>query len=331
MDARLVCEDPLCIYKCDVCKYETPVLCNYKKHSKTEKHIWRNYVKKTVESAGTESPHVSANDEPLKREFLKLIECLCGKKFKSRSGAWKHQKMCATVALAHANEAGKDIESMFNPLNIMALIKQNQEFKDLMMEQQEQHAAQTQEFQNQLLQIAKTGINVTNNTNNNTTNASFNLNIFLNETCKDAINMKDFVKTLPITMSDLEETGKLGYTDGISRLFVNGLKGLDVNKRPIHCSDFKREVLYIKDFDVWEKDGEEKNLIKQAIRMVESKNIKLIPMWVSEHPGVVKSDHRKNTQYLNIIYQSTGGEEVDNDDNLNKIIKNILKEVRITK
>jgi len=328
MDARQVCEDPLCIYKCDVCKYETPVLCNYKKHSKTEKHMWRNYVKKTVESESTESS--SPELKSLKRVGLKLIECLCGKKFKSRSGAWKHQKMCATLAMAYESEPPVE-EPMFNPLDIIALIKQNQEFKDLMMEQQEQHAVQTQEFQNQLLQIAKTGINVTNNTNNNTTNASFNLNIFLNETCKDAINMKDFVKTLPITMSDLEETGKLGYTDGISRLFVNGLKGLDVNKRPIHCSDFKREVLYIKDFDVWEKDGEEKNLIKQAIRMVESKNIKLIPMWVSEHPGVVKSDHRKNTQYLNIIYQSTGGEEVDNDDNLNKIIKNILKEVRITK
>jgi len=294
--------------------------------------MWRNYVKKTVEndSAESSSPELTTTDKSLKRVGIKLIECLCGKKFKSRSGAWKHQKMCATLAMVYESEPPVE-EPMFNPLDIIALIKQNQEFKDLMMEQQEQHAAQTQEFQNQLLQIAKTGINVTNNTNNNTTNASFNLNIFLNETCKDAINMKDFVKTLPITMSDLEETGKLGYTDGISRLFVNGLKGLDVNKRPIHCSDFKREVLYIKDFDVWEKDGEEKNLIKQAIRMVESKNIKLIPMWVSEHPGVVKSDHRKNTQYLNIIYQSTGGEEVDNDDNLNKIIKNILKEVRITK
>ena len=299
------------VHECEFCEYSTTILGNFKKHTMTPKHLWNyNNSKKTQEE----------KEEMIKKEST---TCHCGKQLKTRSGLWKHQKKC---------EHKKPPAPSLDASAVMAIIKQNQEFKDFMIEHQakqmEQQAIQTQEFQNQLLQIAKTGINVT---NNNTITNNFNLNIFLNETCKEAINMQDFVKTLPITMGDLEETGKIGYTNGISRLFVNGLKILDVNRRPIHCSDFKREVVYIKDCDVWEKDGEEKNLIKQAIRMVESKNIKLIPQWASERPGIIKSDHKQNTQYLNIICQSTGGDDNDDERNVNKIIKNILREVRIVK
>jgi hypothetical protein len=299
----------------------------------TQKHLWNYHnIKKSKEE----------EEESI---------CHCGKQFKSRSGAWKHRKKCisassSSVSLSPPTLAKESVNDALNTVAIMAILKQNQEFKEFMVE----HVKQ---IGNQLLQISKTGINVTNNnttnnvattnvattnsvatintTNNVATTNHFNLTIFLNETCKEAINMQDFVKTLPITMSDLEEPGKIGYTNGISRLFVNGLKILDVNKRPIHCSDFKREVLYIKDCDVWEKDGDEKNLIKQAIRMVESKNIKLIPQWTSEHPGVIKSDHKQNLQYLNIVCQSTGGDYSEEENNVNKIIKNILKEARITK
>jgi hypothetical protein len=302
------------VHECEFCEYSTTILGNFKKHTMTPKHSWNyNNSKKTQEE----------KEEMIKKEST---TCHCGKQFKTRSGLWKHQKKCEDKKPPTAAVPSLDSAA------VMAIIKQNQEFKDFMIEHQakqmEQQAIQTQEFQNQLLQIAKTGINVT---NNNTITNNFNLNIFLNETCKEAINMQDFVKTLPITMGDLEETGKIGYTNGISRLFVNGLKILDVNRRPIHCSDFKREVVYIKDCDVWEKDGEEKNLIKQAIRMVESKNIKLIPQWASERPGIIKSDHKQNTQYLNIVCQSTGGNDNDEERNVNKIIKNILKEVRIVK
>ena len=311
---------------CDLCEYSTPLLGNYKKHMMTQKHLWNYHnIKKSKEEESI---------------------CHCGKQFKSRSGAWKHQKKCiskpsSSVSLSPPTLAKESVNAVLDTDAIMVIMKQNQEFKEFMVE----HVKQ---IGNQLLQIAKTGINVTNNnttnnvattnsvatintTNNVATTNHFNLTIFLNETCKEAINMQDFVKTLPITMSDLEETGKIGYTNGISRLFVNGLKILDVNKRPIHCSDYKREVLYIKDCDVWEKDGEEKNLIKQAIRMVESKNIKLIPQWKNEHPGVIKSDHKQNLQYLNIVCQSTGGDYSEEENNVNKIIKNILKEARITK
>lgn len=302
-------------HECEFCEYSTTILGNFKKHTMTPKHLWNyNNSKKTQEE----------KEEMVKKE---LTTCYCGKEFKTRSGLWKHQKKC------EHNQPHALVTPSLDATVVMTIIKQNQEFKDFMMEHQakqmEQQALQAQEFQNQLLQIAKTGINLT--TNNNTITNNFNLNIFLNETCKEAINMQDFVKTLPITMNDLEETGKIGYTNGISRLFVNGLKILDVNRRPIHCSDFKREVVYIKDCDVWEKDGEEKNLIKQAIRMVESKNIKLIPQWANERPGIIKSDHKQNTQYLNIVCQSTGGDDNDDERNVNKIIKNILKEVRITK
>jgi len=183
------------VHKCDLCEYSTLSLGNYKKHMMTQKHIWKYCnVKK-----------------PKEEKEKDATTCHCGKQFKSRSGIWKHQKKCPpkTQPTIMANT--------LDAATVMALIKQNQEFKDFMIENQikqmEQHAIQVQEFQNQLLQIAKTGLNITNNTNNNTNNNTinnFNLTIFLNETCKDAINMQDFVKTLPITMNDLEETGKIG-------------------------------------------------------------------------------------------------------------------------
>lgn len=299
------------LYECNLCEYSTMLLSNYKKHTTTQKHLWNYHNIKT-----------SKEEEE--------IICNCGKRFKTRSGAWKHQKSCAK---SYENACAKS--QSLDASIILSIVKQNQEFKDFMVEHCTKQAEQQQELQSQLIELAKTGINVTNNiTTNNTNNVcntNFNLTIFLNETCKDALNMQDFVETLPITMADLEETGKIGYTNGISRLFVNGLKILDVNKRPIHCSDLKREVLYIKDCDVWEKDGEEQKLIKQAIRMVESKNIKLIPQWASNRPGVFKSDHRDNTQYLNIICQSTGGTNNEEEENVRKIIKNILRESRIAK
>jgi hypothetical protein len=191
---------------------------------------------------------------------------------------------------------------------------------------------QNQDFQKQLIEITKENKCITTHTTNMVqNNNTFNLQVFLNETCKDALNMVDFVKLMRIELSDLENTAKMGYTDGVSKIFVNGLKELDVHKRPIHCSDFKREILYIKEDNVWEKDNEDKTLMKQAIRQVEHKNIIQIPRWVQAHPDAVKGDDRLNMQYLNIMCQSTGGDLSNSEQNVNKIIRNVAKEVIISK
>ena len=204
----------------------------------------------------------------------------------------------------------------------LSLIKQNNEFKELMMEQ----CKQIQDFQKQLCDVTKPS-----NIIHNTTNNSFNLNVFLNETCKDALNMMDFINSLHLQLSDLEETGKLGYSNGMSRIFIKGLKDMEVHKRPIHCSDLKREILYIKEDNVWEKDNEEKDKIKQAIRRVQQKNIQQIPLWIKEHPNCTISSNRDNTPYLNMVIQSTGGANPNDDININKIIANIAKETVIVK
>jgi hypothetical protein len=252
-------------------------------------------------------------------------ECICGKTFKERTGLWRHKKKCEAFKQCLdkdllEEEKGLDSDTQSSEKlssAIMTLIKQNQD------------------LQKQLIEIAKESKQIIHNstTNNNTNNTNhFNLQVFLNETCKDALNMVDFVKLMRIDLADLEEIGRLGYSDGVSRIFVNGLKELDARKRPIHCSDFKREILYIKEDNVWERDTEEKTLIKQAIRYVEHKNIVQIPVWIKAHPDCVRSSNKDNTKYLTMICESTGGQDQSQlENNLNKIIRNIAREVVIDK
>jgi len=270
-------------------------------------------------------------------------ECNCGKKYISRSGLWYHKKKCAfsdasddsgnethkdqsesvTCNVATTTDTHKFDAEMLNAF--MTIMQQNQEFKELMIEQSNEQQKHNQDIQNKLLELAKEGKTI------NTINNSFNLHVYLNETCKDAINMLDYVNSLKIDLSDLEETGKLGYTNGMSRIFINGLKDMDVHLRPIHCSDLKREVLYIKEDNVWEKDNENRDKLKGALRMIEKKNIMQIPLWIKAHPNCVISSNRENTPYLKMVLQSTGGENPDETADMAKIITNIAKAVVINK
>jgi hypothetical protein len=204
-------------------------------------------------------------------------------------------------------------------------MQQNNEFKELMIDQ----AKQTQDFQTQLLELTKEGRNTI--INNNTSNTSFNLHVYLNETCKDAMNMLDYVNSLNLNLTDLEETGLLGYSNGMSRIFINGIKDMDVHLRPIHCSDLKREILYIKEDNVWEKDNENRDKIKDALRRIEKKNIMQIPLWVKAHPNCIISSNKGNTPYLNMVMQSTGGKNPSETEDMAKIITNIAKAVVINK
>ena len=201
---------------------------------------------------------------------------------------------------------------------VLQILKQNEDLQKLLVDQT-----------NKIMEMAKEGKNIINN-NNNTTN-NFNLNLFLNEKCKDAINITDFVNSLVVTINDLEETARIGYAEGISKIFVNGLKQLDVYKRPIHCSDLKREVLYIKDQDNWEKDDDKTHLL-QAIKVVGNKNIKQISEWQKINPHFKDPESKQNDKYLAMLCNvMSGGSQEETTKNYDKIVRNIVKETVIDK
>ena len=201
-------------------------------------------------------------------------------------------------------------------------MKENSEFKQLMIEQNKQ-----------MIEMSKnSGHHNNNTTNNNTNNNNFNLNFYLNETCKNAMNIMDFVSQLNVSIKDLEDTGRLGYVNGISKIFINGLKQMNVNDRPIHCSDLKRETLYIKDNNEWNKDSDDKAILTNAIKHVAHKNMKKIPEWTKLHPDFKDSSSKENDRYLKIVSESMSGTtEEESKKNYTKIIKNIVKETVIDK
>jgi hypothetical protein len=170
-----------------------------------------------------------------------------------------------------------------------------------------------------------------NNGNINSNNKTFNLNVFLNEECKDAMNIMDFVDSLQIQLADLEKVGKLGFVEGITNLIVKNLQALDVHKRPVHCSDTKRETLYVKDENKWEKENQENKRLKRAIKHIAHKNSKMLPEFKAKYPDCVFSDSHKSDEYNTLVIESMGGLGNDDEDNENKIIKKLAKEVIITK
>ena len=250
----------------------------------------------------------------------------CKKVYKSRNGLWKHKKVCDMTPLEIVE--GPEL-NYARPINeLLAASNQVLNANETLTHTVMDLIKQNQDLQKQLIELAKAGRNTI---INNTTNNSFNLRVYLNETCKDAVNMMDFVNSLHLQLTDLEETGRLGYSNGMSRIFINGLKEMDACKRPIHCSDLKREILYIKEDNVWEKDTDTREKIKKAIRKIEQKNIQQIPLWIKAHPNCVVGSNRENIPYLKMVMQSTGGLNPDEESNMNKIISNIAKEVCINK
>jgi hypothetical protein len=199
---------------------------------------------------------------------------------------------------------------------VQYLLKENAEFKQFMLEQNKQ-----------MIKLANNAGN-----NHTTNNTNFNLNFYLKETCKNAMNIMDFVNQLQVGVHDLEETGRLGYAEGISKIFINGLKKIHVSDRPIHCSDQKRETLYIKNNDEWSKETHEKLILTNAIKHVAHKNMKQISEWTKMHPDYSDSKTKDNDRYLKIVSESMCGiDESESNLNYSKIIKNIAKETVIYK
>jgi hypothetical protein len=201
----------------------------------------------------------------------------------------------------------------------MNILKQNQD----VMKQNAELQNQMKEQQNQILEVIKCGTTI----NNNSHNKTFNLQFFLNETCKDAMNIMDFVDSIKLTLSDLEKVGQIGYVEGISNIITTNLKALDVTQRPIHCTDTKREILYVKDENKWEKEAEKKDKIRKAIKCVANKNIRMLPKFKEIHPDCVKSESNYSDQYNTLMVESFGGSGNNDLEKENKIIKKISKEI----
>jgi hypothetical protein len=294
-----IAQIPPTFYECEFCFITCNKISDWKRHLKTRKHF------------------VNKNGGISTAETNTFI-CECGNVYKERTGLWKHKKKCQNIKINEdLNETTTTKNDQSNKDNLIEyLIKENSEFKTLIMEL-----------------IKKDNIsNSNNNINSNNINNSFNLQFFLNEQCKDAINISEFVDNIKMQLSDLEMFGHTGYVEGVSKILIKNLNELDVIKRPIHCSDLKREVLYIKDNDKWSKENEDKNVIKKVIKDVANKNIRQIPEWMKKHPDCKQSDSKKNDQYLKIVMNAmSGGSGEEQNSNIDKIIKNITKSVIIEK
>ena len=291
-------------FACKYCDYSTCRHSQWDRHILTRKHInneKRNLLVPLV-------PH--DNTIPM---HIEIHKCGCGRAYKYISGLCKHQKNCSI--LNKSTETQLVNKTNTNDL-LEIILNENTELKKILNQQQKQIGEL----------IPKIG-NITNNTTN-----KFNLNVFLNTECKDAISIMDFAKSLEVHTQDLENTGKNGYITGLTQIILKGLSELDLHKRPIHCSDLKREVLYVKDDKEWAKDNEDREMMKKAIKYIRRSNIKQIPKWVDENPDCTDSGGSKNDLYMNIIQNSMGHvEERTEDKNMNKIIKNVAASVTIDK
>ena len=295
-------------FYCNNCDYGTSRKSSYTEHLLSAKH------QKSMIS--------NISNDKISKICNKFTCKNCNKVYKDNSGLWRHNKKCIKVidssnTIIDPTETPADVVRLLLNQN-MELIKQNQEFKDLIIEQN-----------NKMIEVAKEA-KIINNTTNNTNN--FNLQFFLNEQCKDALNIMEFINQLQLNTTDLDMVGRLGYIEGISKLFIRGLKALDVFKRPLHCSDLKREVLYVKDKDSWEKDTDENNKIKTAIKYIAAKNFKQINEWRAKNPESDDYDSQRHLDYHQIVIHSMGGATKEEDEQqYNKIIRNVAKESVIDK
>ena len=271
-------------YCCKICDFNSCKITDYNRHILTLKHI-RN----------TSATAVNAN-------LAKLTYACenCGKEYKDRTGLWRHKKKenCANIAPNNEDKNDKLIEY---------LMKENKEMKDL------------------ILEIVKNGTYTTNNTNNtnhtNSHNKAFNLNFFLNETCKNAMNITDFVDSIKLQLSDLLDVGELGYVEGISKIIVKNLNNLDETERPIHCTDKKRETMYVKDQDKWEKEDEKNSKLTRAVKRISNKNIDLLPLFREKYPEYKNSSSKISDKHDKLVIEVM---ETDPDKH-EKIIRNISK------
>jgi len=294
---------------CEKCNYKCFRRFNWDRHLLTTKHCQEiNGNKMEIKKSKT-----SKNEQDHQCEN-------CEKSFQTSSGLWKHKQKC--VNNETVNEKAKKITDKDDL--IMYLIKENTEYKNMLMEQQ-----------NMMMKVLENG---TNNVNNNNTinnvhsnNKTFNLQFFLNETCKDAMNIMDFVDSIKLQLSDLEKFGEIDYVEGISKIITSNLKALDVSQRPVHCTDKKRETIYIKDENQWEKADDNKTKLRKAIKSIADKNIRLLPQFRAKYPDYNNSSSRISDKYDKMVIEAMGGSGNNDKEKEDKIIHNISKCTTIDK
>jgi hypothetical protein len=307
-------------FECKLCDFKCLYIRDYNRHLETKKHknneITTFYLKKP-KLINNSKNHICEN---------------CEKEFNDRAGLWRHKKKCI---IEDKNNNEMNNETNNNELEISNnqtdnavinkllehLIKENSEMKNFMMQQQ-----------NMVLELCKNGTHNTNNSHNtNSNNKTFNLNVFLNETCKNAMNISDFADSIQLQLSDLETVGELGYINGISNIIIKHLKELDITQRPIHCTDAKREILYVKDQDKWEREGEQKDKVIKFVSNVANKNIRMLNEFKKKYPDCCKYESKYANYYSKLIIEAMGGSGGTDAEKNEKIIKKISKEVTIDK
>jgi hypothetical protein len=296
-------------FYCIFCDYKSNRKSNFYKHSLTAKHILATngnilatkpksskniFVENEINTNSSLATKSSKSSKSSKKVATNFFCTKCNKKYKDRTGLWKHRKKCKDV----------DQEIVEKQDKIIQLLEKN----------------------NQLLALQQNTTFIT-NTNTNTNNKVFNLQFFLNHTCKEAMNMSEFVNSIQVELSDLENTGQKGYVNGITNIVLKNLNKIENNLRPIHCSDPKRETIYIKENDEWRNDN--RPVLVNAIKIIANENIKLIQNWQEKYPDSKFSFSKKNDMYLQIVSNSMDGE--DGDISINKIISKVAKEITIDK
>ena len=308
---------------CEICDFVSSKESNYNKHLLTLKH-------KTLTNPNNKNAVA----------VLKTYDCKCGKTYKHLSTLSTHKKTCILVqniqldiqpinnieVIENKDDSKKDEPNI--EIKVMELLLQeHSEFKHIVLELMKSNS----DLQKQLIDVCKnSNITNTNISNNNNNNKTFNLQFFLNEQCKDAMNISEFANTFDLQLADLESVGELGYVEGITKIIVDKLNGMDVYKRPMHCSDAKREIIYVKDEDVWTKEEKNSPKLRQAIKNISFKNMKLVYNWSNAYPESKDNQSRLNDTYIKLVLQSTGGSApiIESED---KIIRRIAKEILIAK
>jgi len=292
------------ILVCEKCDYKCCKTSDFQKHVLTSKHKNTDKILTNTDASATKVAEVS-------NKYI----CDCGKQYRHRQSLFNHKKKCETMGIMIAAPVEVEYKSTNEKDDLIHyLIKENQEFKSLILEI-----------------VKKDSYNNCNNTSTtNSHNKSFNLNFFLNETCKDAMNITDFVESIKLQLSDLERVGELGYVEGISNIIVKNLKELDVTQRPVHCTDKKRETMYVKDENAWEKDEEKKKMHK-LVKKVADKNMRLLPEYRELHPDYIKASSLISDKYNQIFLESLGGSGDNNYEKEEKIIQKVSREVFVQK
>ena len=292
------------VYECIICNIKTCNKKDYSKHLLTAKHL------------KTQNGYEKIKENP-------IFPCECGNIYKHSSGLWRHKKTCNITESPIENTI---IDSSLNEIKVLTelvveLVKNNKELQK-----------QNQDFQKQVLEICKNNnttinSNSNNNTNTNSNNKTFNLQFFLNEECKDAMNMSEFINSIQLKLSDIENIGKVGYVEGMSNIIIKKLNDTDMYKRPVHCTDAKRDTLYVKEENKWEKEGPENSKMLKAVYGMNKKNYVMLNVWKEAHPTCLDGQTKQCDQYMQIMCKVMDG----NKENINKVIKKVAKEVVINK